>query len=113
MHIFIWICRYVQLTVKKTKSPAQYWAIDGKAWPTLQVLAKRVFSLLTSSAASERNFSTMGFVHSKLRNKLSHSTVNKLVYVRANNLLCQEAMHESSDEESEASDGVYDEDQEI
>ena len=55
----------------------------------------------------------MGFVHSKLRNKLSHSTVNKLVYVRANNLLCQEAMHESSDEESEASDGVYDEDQEI
>ena len=28
----------------------------------------KVFSMATSSAASERNFSTMGFVHSKLRN---------------------------------------------
>lgn len=33
---------------------------------------------------SERNFSTFGFVHSKLRNQLSTETVKKLVFVKSN-----------------------------
>jgi len=38
----------------------------------------------TSSAASERNFSTFGFVHSKLRNSLSIESVDKLVFIKTN-----------------------------
>ncbi len=38
----------------------------------------------TSSAASERNFSTMGFIYSKLRNSLGTKTVEKLVFIKSN-----------------------------
>ena len=91
--------RFAQL-VKQTKSPSQFWVIDGKEWPELQVAATRIFGLLTSSAA-ERNFSTMGFLHTKLRNRLSQAVVNKLVFVRTNHLLCsaQVNFETSSDEE--------------
>jgi hypothetical protein len=38
------------------------------------------------SAASEQNFSTFGFIHSKLRNSLSpEEAVEKRVYIRTNN----------------------------
>jgi len=40
--------------------------------------------MITSSAFSERNFSTMGFIHSKLRNRLSPDSVNMLTYVKYN-----------------------------
>ena len=40
--------------------------------------------MTSSSAASERNFSTMGFIHSKLRNSLRPKTVEKLVYIKCN-----------------------------
>jgi hAT family C-terminal dimerisation region len=54
------------------------------SWPLLQQIALKVFSLATSSAASERNFSTFGFVHSKLRECLTAEKVEKLVYVKTN-----------------------------
>jgi len=41
------------------KSVLQYWTIDGKDWPQLQKIAMKLFSMATSSAASERNWSTM------------------------------------------------------
>ena len=41
---------------------------------------------LASSAASERNFSAFAFVHSKQTNCLSEASVEKLIYVRRNNL---------------------------
>jgi len=44
----------------------------------------KIFSLVPSSSASERCFSTFGFCHSKLRNKLSPETVHKLVYIKTN-----------------------------
>jgi hypothetical protein len=40
--------------------------------------------MATSSAASERNFSTIGFIHSKLRNSLSAKTIEKLVFIESN-----------------------------
>jgi hypothetical protein len=57
----------------------QYWHSDGAPWPDLQKIGVKLFTLAISSASSERNFSTMGFVHSKLRNSLSTETVEKLV----------------------------------
>ena len=44
----------------------------------------KLFTLSTSSAASERNFSAMGFVHNKLRNKMLPETTSKLVFIKTN-----------------------------
>ena len=66
-------------------SVMQFWQSSGRDWPTLQGLAKKVFSMVATTAASERNFSTFGFIHSKLRNKLSKDVLEKLVYVKTNN----------------------------
>jgi hypothetical protein len=66
------------------KTPLQYWQSDGIGWPDLQKIALRIFTMSTSSAASERNFSTFGFVHSKLRNCLRPDSVDKLVFIKTN-----------------------------
>ena len=46
---------------------------------------KKVFSMVVTTAASERNFSTLGCIHSKLQNKLSKDVLEKLAYVKTNN----------------------------
>lgn len=50
---------------KKSRSALQFLMSDGSSWPDLQQIAVKVFSMATSSAASERNFSTFGFLHQK------------------------------------------------
>lgn len=67
----------------RTVSPLQFWTVE-KRWTTIQPLAKKLFSLMASSASSERNFSALGFIHTKLRNRLSQETVNRLCFVRTN-----------------------------
>ena len=69
------------------------------------MIATKLFSMATSSATAEQNFSTMGFIHSKLCNILSPKTVEKLVFVKSNlaasyNLL-QVVEYELSDSENE------------
>jgi hypothetical protein len=54
---------------------------DNRKFLTLSRLAKTLFCLVPSSAASERNFSTFSFIHNKLRNRLKSDKVEKLVYV--------------------------------
>jgi Protein of unknown function (DUF 659)/hAT family C-terminal dimerisation region len=75
--------RYKMLENKR-KTPLQYWQSDGTTWPDLQKIALRVFSMSASTAASERNFSTFGFIHSKQRNCLSEASVEKLVFIKTN-----------------------------
>jgi hypothetical protein len=75
--------RYPMLS-KGSKTVLQYWQTDGCQWADLQSVAVRFFSIATSSAAFVRNFSTMGFIHSKLRNSLSAKTVEKLVFIKSN-----------------------------
>ncbi|ETV90192.1 hypothetical protein H310_14974 [Aphanomyces invadans] len=55
--------------VEGNKTVLQYWLVDGKYWPELRQIAFKLFSMATSSAASERNWSIMGFIHSNLRNR--------------------------------------------
>ncbi len=45
-------------------------------------IATRLLSLVPSSASIERGFSTMGYTHSELRNRLSHTRVQKLSFCR-------------------------------
>ena len=101
-------CRHCRLTVNYHEKSEQ--AIEGMQWPMLQHTAKRVLSLLTSSAASERSFSTMGFIHTKLRNRLTHSMVEKLVFVRSNHLLAQKGLEDSSSDEEDDIDSSDPED---
>ena len=63
-------------------NPSIWW----QSWPNskLQKLATRIFSIPTSSAASERNFSNFGFIHNKIRNRLKNDHVKKLVYIYGN-----------------------------
>ncbi|KAH9146973.1 hypothetical protein LEN26_004837 [Aphanomyces euteiches] len=55
-----------------------------KKWSALQPIAVKLFFLDTSNAASERNFSTMSFIHTKLRNSLCVASVEKLVFIKSN-----------------------------
>ncbi|CAB4039334.1 hypothetical protein DYB30_009596, partial [Paramuricea clavata] len=70
--------------IGQSKSVLQWWKADGTDWPLLQDLATHVFSMAASSAASERSFSTFGFIHTKLRNRLGPEKVKKLVYIKTN-----------------------------
>lgn len=80
----------------------EFWKLDGQDYPALQKIALTVFSMAPSSSSSERNFSTFGFIHSKLRNQLSDDRVEKLVYIKTNgNLISKYHDHE---EECESED---------
>lgn len=73
-----------RMLVKGKKTPLEYWMTDGSNWPDLQRIATRVFQVVPSSASCERVFSSMGFVHSKPRNRLQAKSVEKQVYIRTN-----------------------------
>ena len=75
--------RYNMLVTRKT-TVLKYWITTGQRWPELQQLAVRIFQLSPSSTASERNFSTFGFIHSKGRNRLGPDRVDKLVFIKFN-----------------------------
>lgn len=66
-----------------------YWAILGEQqFPLLSKIALRLFTIPTSSAASERVWSVYSFIHSKRRNRLKTQSVEKLAYIYINaNLL--------------------------
>ena len=83
----------------------QFWTVDGKQWPLLRKIALNIFSMACSSAASKRNISTMGFIHTN-RNRLGKDKVEKLVYIKTNvshGKVDYSASEESSDE-SDAKD---------
>ena len=90
--------------IGKTKSSLQWWKADGTDWPLLRDLAIRVFSMAASAAASERNFSTFGFVHSKLRNRLGPEKVKKLVYIKTNAMQMEGASSYYHSHDNEISD---------
>lgn len=86
-------------------SPYKFWkSLHQDLYPELRDLALRVFSLVPSSAASERNFSTFKFIHSNLRNRLKQERVHKLVYVYANHRLGTKRKYE--DEYESDSDDI-------
>jgi hypothetical protein len=75
---------HYQMLSKGSKTVLQYCQTDGCQWVYLQSVAVCLFSMATFSAVSMRNFSTMGFIHSKSRNSLSAKIVEKLVFIKSN-----------------------------
>ena len=61
-----------------------WWQLNGSRWPSLQRIAIRIFSIGTSSSASERNFSALGHIWSKKANSLSAKNAEMLAFVNTN-----------------------------
>ncbi|CAO2046328.1 unnamed protein product, partial [Urochloa humidicola] len=65
-------------------NPASWWRLYGYETPALQKMATRILSLTSSSSGCERNWSGFEGVHTKKRNKLTTTRLNKLVYIQFN-----------------------------
>ena len=50
----------------------------------LQRVTRRLLSQCAASSGCERNWSTFAYIHTKLRNRLSHQKLDKLVFVNYN-----------------------------
>ncbi|KAM1925520.1 hypothetical protein ACFX13_032793 [Malus domestica] len=68
------------IAARTNMSPTEWWIMYGTDAPTVRKLAIKVLSQTTSSSACERNWSTFALIHTKQRNKLAHSSLEKLVY---------------------------------
>lgn len=76
-----------QKTLLCRTSSLHYWDLIGKSeFPSLAALAKQIFGA-ASSAFSERTWSAYKNIHSRLRNSLSDSKVNKILFLRTNQLI--------------------------
>jgi hypothetical protein len=60
-----------------------FWALYGDQFPSLKLLAKQIFSLVSSTASSERSWSIQGFQGSEF---LGNEKVMKLVFIKSNYL---------------------------
>lgn len=80
---------YLEKTV--TNNPRAYWFMEGKRnYPTLSKICQRLFQMHASVAATERIWSIFGFIHSKVRNRLQSSSLEKLVFIYVNASLLDE-----------------------
>lgn len=59
----------------------------------LSIIASRILSLHSTSTATERSFSTFGWVHDKKRNRLSARRAAKLTYIAHNSRLLDKKSH--------------------
>jgi len=73
-----------RMAIDRNTPPAAWWATFGGDTPVLQRVARRLLSQCVSSSGCERNWSTFAYIHTKLRNRLSHKKLDKLVFVNYN-----------------------------
>ncbi|XP_021315251.1 uncharacterized protein LOC8066208 [Sorghum bicolor] len=66
---------------------ASWWRLYGTEVPTLQKMATRILSLTSSASGCERNWSGFEAIHTKKRNRLTTTRLNKLVYIHFNSKL--------------------------
>lgn len=71
---------------KLTSSPIHFWddCESERESSLLPHLARRLASTIANSVPSERAFSTMNLIHSKLRNRLLPDRVEKQIYIHIN-----------------------------
>ncbi|GBG77845.1 hypothetical protein CBR_g25776 [Chara braunii] len=67
-----------------TISPSEWWATHGGDVPELQAISMKVMGMWSTTTPTQRNRSSMDLVHSKRRNRLNPSTLEKLVYIHWN-----------------------------
>ncbi|ETL47061.1 hypothetical protein L916_03157 [Phytophthora nicotianae] len=72
--------RHWKLLIERKLRVHDFWC-GLKKFNRLQDIAKQLFRCARSMSAAERNFSTHGFIHSKLRNRLDPDSVENLVHI--------------------------------
>jgi len=65
-------------------SPTTFWHAQHTFSPELSLLATRLFRTPANSVPSERSFSAQNLIHSKVRNSLNSTRVDKLTYIYLN-----------------------------
>lgn len=75
------------IRTRKSKPPAEWWAMFGSSARSLQKFALRVLNLTCSASGCERNWSIFENIHTKRRNRLDHIRLNDLVYIKYNRAL--------------------------
>ena len=65
------------MAIDRKTSAAAWWATFGEDAPMLSQVARRLLSQCVSSSGCERNWSTFAYIHTKLRNRLSHKKLDK------------------------------------
>ena len=70
---------------KNTRTPSKLWLLmaDDPGACHLARFALRLFGIGVNSASTERFFSQAGLTHTKLRNRMKHDRVTKMVQVRS------------------------------
>ncbi|KAL0221918.1 hypothetical protein RCL1_001772 [Eukaryota sp. TZLM3-RCL] len=76
--------QYLSVSQIGKKTTLALWWHSMASLPTLSSLARKLVSLVVVSSASERSWSTFGFIHSKARNRLTHRRASDLVFVHSN-----------------------------
>jgi hypothetical protein len=94
--------------------PVRYWKcyLGSRDHNELAHLAVRMFKTIANSVASERAFSAMGLIVTKLRNRLGPDKANKLIYIymnqrvldRAGDLLLGDWVEKSDDQQVDLED---------
>ncbi|CAL9018889.1 unnamed protein product [Prunus brigantina] len=70
----------VAARTKMSLNESEWWIMYGTDAPIVRKLAIKVLSQTASSSACDRNWSTFALIHTKQRNRLAHSRLEKLVY---------------------------------
>ncbi|MCO5569059.1 hypothetical protein L7F22_022765 [Adiantum nelumboides] len=79
-----YFARPIALKEESKQQAVSWWEINGRLTPTLQRLALRTLSQECTSGAAEHIWSICADIHTRKRNRLSTSQLDKLVYVNAN-----------------------------
>ncbi|OWZ12562.1 hypothetical protein PHMEG_00014250 [Phytophthora megakarya] len=79
----------------KPYTPLSWRSTRQTTYQLIAPLAKRLFCIPTSSAASERSWSIHGFIHSKRRNRLNATRAKKLVFVYTNHKGVDHVLYDS------------------
>ena len=80
------INRYITESPEKLdcKSPLIWWKSRASCYKYLSSLAQKVLSVVATSVASERIFSTAGNIINEKRSRIKPDNVNKLIFLYEN-----------------------------
>lgn len=77
--------QYINLHVLEINDILQWWRTHSDCFPKLATIAKRVFCIPVTSAASERNFSKAGLLITQRRSTIGPDHVNDILLIHNTN----------------------------
>lgn len=78
--------RYLSEPVDEDMNPLEWWKKNEVRFPRIAQVARSVLAIPATSVPSERIFSAAGLIVTKLRNRISTDLVDKIIFLRKNNV---------------------------